>query len=379
MAAKVQGETAPRPQAKDPTAQVKDAAAARKAAQQQKDLGKRVARGHWTGNVRMFKPEGRGVYTYDNGDVYDGPCKVSCPGPHRVYGSGLRHAGQPDLRTSCRRASAIPTFRASIRRAHTKRPAARTTLARFAPPPPPIPHHFMGCFVYAYSTWHSIFPALDPEQRFLSPQSVVPMPALCGQRTAACPLLLSVSFSPHVGARRRCGAQQHVKDLFHGKGRLWFPDGTSTRMLDWDKGVTLVERHTFKDGSIYSGGLLQVALHGRGSILFASGDSYEGELRQGRFAGSGTYVAAGGEWYRGTFKGGWEVPPPLPPLPRVPRARTHTHVLCILARPFPLRGVCQWDGLGRRRVLLDIECETMRVREAARVREASRMSEAKEV
>ena len=38
--------------------------------------GKRVAGGYWDGALRAYKAHGKGVYSYDNGDVYTGQCKV---------------------------------------------------------------------------------------------------------------------------------------------------------------------------------------------------------------------------------------------------------------------------------------------------------------
>ncbi len=43
------------------------------------DPGKRVAGGTWSGTVRSLKAQGLGILKYDNGDQYEGVCKVKMP------------------------------------------------------------------------------------------------------------------------------------------------------------------------------------------------------------------------------------------------------------------------------------------------------------
>lgn len=39
---------------------------------QEKPLGKKMRDGYWQGNLKLFKPNGKGIYIYNNGDKYEG-------------------------------------------------------------------------------------------------------------------------------------------------------------------------------------------------------------------------------------------------------------------------------------------------------------------
>ena len=69
---------------------------------------------------------------------------------------------------------------------------------------------------------------------------------------------------------------QFEDNKFHGRGRAWFPDGTSTGLVTWDRDVTQLAAHAFRDGAVYSGPVAGFRLHGAaGALRLPSGDSYQ--------------------------------------------------------------------------------------------------------
>jgi hypothetical protein len=68
-----------------------------------KPLGKKMRDGYWTGNLKMFKPHGKGVYEYFNGDKYEGTFsegkrQTDSKGDNRkakfTWANGAKYVGQ---------------------------------------------------------------------------------------------------------------------------------------------------------------------------------------------------------------------------------------------------------------------------------------------
>ena len=316
-------------------------APAKKAPAKPKPLGKKMRDGYWQGNLKMFKPVGKGIYEYNNGDKYDGTMvegkrQTDAKGNNRKakywWANGARYHGQyaahrqhgegklwfPDgtvLNTTWKKDMASVTdFEFKNGDVYTGELCTWKMDGA-------------GCLrlhtgdIYTGKFGNNLF---NGQGEYLSRTGDVYSGNFANGRPG--PLGSRGESGPGEGFMTFPSGDVYFGEFDsgvpHGKGQMRYADGD---VVDAEfvhgrwQGT-----HTYGNGDQHSGGFLLNAPEGSGRIVFRAGGVFEGEFDDGRFhfeldtgevRESGTFKAGaldgkgrrafGNEVYEGDFKEGF--------------------------------------------------------------------------
>jgi len=97
---------------------------------------------------------------------------------------------------------------------------------------------------------------------------------------------------------------QFKDNVFEGKGRIRYPDGTVYEEDFKDGKISGKYTNPSLDGSVYEGELKDGKKCGKGVWKSSTGEVYEGEFKDDKFEGKGTMKYANGDVYEGEWKNG---------------------------------------------------------------------------
>jgi len=283
-----------------------------------KPLGKKMRDGYWQGNLKLFKPQGKGIYIYNNGDKYDGTMvegrrHTDAKGNNRKakfwWANGAKYVGQyvkhrqhgegklwfPDgttLNTNWKNdLSAVTDFMFKNGDVYTGGISTCTM-------------HGAGCLrlkngdIYTGEFSNNMF---HGQGEYKSRSGDVykgnyakGKPGPLGSRGESGPGAGSMTFASgdvYYG--------EFDSGIAHGRGQLRYADGdiVDTEFVHGRWQGT----HTYGNGDQHTGGFYLNEPEGGGRILFRSGDVFEGEFEDGRFHFA---IDTGDVQESGTFKSG---------------------------------------------------------------------------
>ena len=252
--------------------EAKAALAPPKAKAAPKPLGKKMRDGYWQGNLKLFKPNGRGIYEYLNGDKYDGTMvegkrQTEAKGNNRkakyTWANGAKYIGQYE-KHKCHGEGKLWFPDGSSISAQWK--MDKTTLTDF---------EFKNGDVYTgeISTWK-----MDGTGTLKLKNGDV----------------YNGKFSQNMfnGPGEYCcrSGDVYTGNFVNGKPGPLGSRGESGPGEGWI---------TFHNGDVYYGPFDSAVPHGKGQLRFADGDVVDADFDQGRW--ESTHVYGNGDRHTGPF------------------------------------------------------------------------------